>query len=377
MKKIVISFLRIGPYHLARLCNLQHAMNQMGWNLHIIEAKPDDDTYAWGHLNKKDLKNLYILKASSRTDTTSLIQAHLLSINPTHILIPGYSAKIALSQISWARKHNKPFYIMSDSAENDAKRIWFKELYKRFLIRGASGALVAGKIHEEYIQKLGINDNIQQGYDVVDNNYFSQASQIVLKSEQEIKQKYNLPKNYFLAIGRFIPKKQFSFLLDVYAALYSNNHDIYDLLIAGSGPEEQKLREKASTLKINHKVHFRPFQQYPDLPAYYALAKFTIVPSIFEQWGLVINESMACGTPVISTNTCGAVSELVDHNVSGFTFNPEDFQGLSKSILDAFQLSADTYTLMQTECLNIIQEWSLDRFSNSIISLISKKIETI
>jgi 1,2-diacylglycerol 3-alpha-glucosyltransferase len=74
------------------------------------------------------------------------------------------------------------------------------------------------------------------------------------------------------------------------------------------------------TLNLHSHVHLPGFKQYDELPVYYALANAFVHASTTEQWGLVVNEAIASGLPVIVSDRCGCVPELVRDN--GFTFDP-------------------------------------------------------
>ena len=84
------------------------------------------------------------------------------------------------------------------------------------------------------------------------------------------------------------------------------------LLFVGKGQEEQNLREIAGELDW---VRFLGFRNQSELPAIYAMADVFVLPSQCEPWGLAVNEAMACGTAVISTDQCGCSADLVDDTV--------------------------------------------------------------
>ena len=71
------------------------------------------------------------------------------------------------------------------------------------------------------------------------------------------------------------------------------------------------------------------FKQYDELPAYYGLASAFVHASTTEQWGLVVNEAMASGLPVLVSDRCGCAPDLVEDGVNGFTFDPYDVEALA------------------------------------------------
>src|SRR5262249_19447865 len=92
-------------------------------------------------------------------------------------------------------------------------------------------------------------------------------------------------------------------------------------------------------LNLHQHVHLPGFKQYNELPVYYGLANAFVHVSTSEQWGLVVNEAIASGLPVIVSNRCGCSPELVNGN--GFTFDPFDEQELPEHLLKMASLSDD------------------------------------
>ena len=108
------------------------------------------------------------------------------------------------------------------------------------------------------------------------------------------------------------------------------------------------------------------FKQYGDLPAYYGLAQAFILPSTEEQWGNVVNESMACGLPVLVSTRCGCATTLVRNGVNGFTFDPLDVGGLAKLMLKFSDGEVDLVAMGQAS-REIIADWTPDTFADNLV----------
>jgi glycosyltransferase involved in cell wall biosynthesis len=210
---------------------------------------------------------------------------------------------------------------------------------------------VGGQRHVDYLVELGMpRDQIFTGYDVVDNEHFRQKAAEVRNQRSEIRQKYGLPENYFLASARFIKKKNLPTLIRAYAGYrqMKGHGDIgqrttgnkpWELVLVGDGPLQTDLWRLVSDLRLHAHVHLPGFKQYDELPVYYALAKAFVHASATEQWGLVVNEASASGLPVIVSNRCGCVPELVQDN--GFTFDPMNQHELASRLFEMASLSDD------------------------------------
>jgi glycosyltransferase involved in cell wall biosynthesis len=107
------------------------------------------------------------------------------------------------------------------------------------------------------------------------------------------------------------------------------------------------------------------FKQYPDLPTYYGLASAFIHASTTEQWGLVVNEAMASGLPVLVSNRCGCAPDLVQEGVNGFTFDPYDVQQLTQLMLRLSTFNSQLST-MAAASRRIIANWGPNRFASGL-----------
>ena len=171
---------------------------------------------------------------------------------------------------------------------------------------------------------------------------------------------------YFLASARFVPKKNLSHLLlayERYKALRGTRS--WKLVVIGDGPLWKNLRRQCLNLKLDDDVSFPGFVQYARLPAYYGLASAFVHVSVVEQWGLVVNEALAAGLPVLVSDRCGCVPELVSEGRNGFVFDPLDIERLAELMarLSDHQDSSAMGEISQ----QIIDDWSPDRFAASML----------
>jgi glycosyltransferase involved in cell wall biosynthesis len=269
--------------------------------------------------------------------------------------------------------------VMSESARCDEPRTWWKEAIKKQMVDLYSAALVGGQRHAEYLVELGMpRDRVFIGYDVVDNAYFATCTREIRNSHLrrgyggqtafEIRKKYALPENYFLASARFIEKKNLPRVIRAYAEYRQKSalggNAPWDLVLLGDGPLRETLNAQLSTLNLHANVHLPGFKQYDELPAYYALAKAFVHASTTEQWGLVVNEAIASGLPVIVSDRCGCVPELVNGN--GFTFDPLDEQELAARLLEMASLSEHDLECFAEASRRIAGRFGPERFAEGL-----------
>jgi glycosyltransferase involved in cell wall biosynthesis len=349
---VAVVFHHIGPYHHARLNAASDGLSVIGieWS-----AKGYD---AWGAADipvRYHKVSLFSEATDGYPGKAELRRAFcwaLEQVKPDVMAVNGWNNFGSLIAANCCVRRGIPMVVMSESARGDEPRTWWKEMIKRRIVDLYSAALVGGQRHIDYLVELGMpRERIFSGYDVVDNEYFRQRAEEVRSQRSEVRQKYGLPENYFLASARFIEKKNLPTLIRAYAgyrklcrASVSDAQTLqggapWDLVLLGDGPLRQTLNSQLSTLNLQAHVHLPGFKQYDELPVYYALAKAFLHASTTEQWGLVVNEAIASGLPVIVSDRCGCVPELVNGN--GFTFDPFDEQKLVERLLQMASLSDD------------------------------------
>jgi len=155
--------------------------------------------------------------------------------------------------------------------------------------------------------------------------------------------------------------------------LYLRNGGDWDLVLVGGGIQEQLLKDLSAKIPIG-KIHIRGWGTYEDMPLYYGLASGFILPSLYEPWGLVVNEAMASGLPVLVSSKCGCVPELCWRGVNGFDFNPLYEDEIMKSMLDLSSLNSNQLKKMGEASQAIINCYSPEVMALSLSSCLGKFI---
>ncbi len=387
--KAAIIFDNFGPYHLARIRAAAQACD-----LTAIEIAGRSAEYAWDGRDQvqsgegEGLKCITLFQqgtshgAGSR-EIAGRIESALDNISPLAVFIPGWSSPAAFAALNWCVRRQVPAIMMSESTAWDDTRISWREAVKRRLVGLCRSALVGGLSHEDYIVKLGmLREQVFLGYDAVDNQYFSQEAEKSRMAQEVIREKFALPRSYFLASARFIEKKNLPRLLKAYAGYRQlaaeedsgGTKPPWDLVLLGDGELRASLLELRASFSLENCVHLPGFIQYPDLPAYYGLAKAFIHASTTEQWGLVVNEAMASGLPVLVSNRCGCAANLVQDGVNGFTFDPSETQELVQLMM---RISAPGFPLAELGEASrmIISDWGTERFGSGVKAAVDCAVE--
>ena len=298
-------------------------------------------------------------------------------INPDVLCVSGWGLPFSLAAINWAIVKGVPIVMLSESNEFDEARSIIKEYLKRSIVSFCSAGLAGGAPQAEYLIKLGIpRERVFQGYDVVDNSYFSQAA------EGSRGLSRGISKNYFLACARFGRKKNLSGLVRAYALYRSGliaslDDQIstapppdFDLIIAGDGEERPLIENTIQECGVSNHVHLVGAKGYEELPFYYANAGAFIHASTTEQWGLVVNEAMASGLPVLVSNRCGCAKDLVKDGGNGWTFDPADEVRMAE-LMKIVVENEDQRLRLGEKSKEIISEWGPERFARGIDSAVN------
>lgn len=333
-KPLVILFHRLGPYHVARL-----RAAARGGETVCLELSTSTDDYAWDEVACEVPRVKCFENEQSRSVSFSRMRKRigelLTELNPRCVAINGWWDNGAVAALSWCCRNRVPAIVMSETQATDGERRGFKERVKASIVSCFSAGLVGGKTHGTYLHKLGmIKEQIFRGYDCVDNEFFRSECERLRKSADQLRQELGLPRPFFLASARFIAKKNFLRLVSAYAEYRRTVSDPWELVILGDGEERPKIEELIEREQLGTVVHLPGFLQVNQIPSYYALAEAFIHPSTHEQWGLVINEAMACGLPVLASSECGSTREMIKHGENGLVFDPLDVKSICAALVE-------------------------------------------
>jgi len=271
------------------------------------------------------------------------------------IVIGGYSSPTAILAMAWLRLHRIPFYMEVDGGLVRQERK-IKFLVKRTLVRLPSGWLSTGRYTTKYLVHYGAREEKVQHYPFSSLYEKNILPSIVSREEKEqLRQELEVPEQCMvLAIGQFIHRKGFDVLLKA-AADISKDVGIY--IVGGEATEEYRNMRRELGLT---NVHFLGFQPKEILEKYYKAADLFVLPTREDIWGLVINEAMAYGLPVITTDRCVAGLELVEDGVNGYIVPVEDAGALAERITTV--LASDLES-MGAASLEIIRPYTLENMA--------------
>ena len=407
-----VLWVQYGPYHSARFMALKkHAGSA---KVHALEFSNQTSVYAW---NRSELpKDLITLCPGAVAEELPFLQVFrqarraFAALKLDVCFLPSYSPSQSLAALLAAKSLGIRTVMMNESHAGTSKAKGLAATVKRRLVGLFDTALVGGRPQKRYIASLGLPEKkILTGYDAVDNDYFAKKSAEVRNQEKEIRAKYRLPEHYFLSLGRFVAKKNLPTLIKSFRKLLDTRPDCQThLVLVGSGENETALRSLCHDLRLpvydktsagieteptnaeseneTPGVHFYGFRQVAENPVFYALADAFVLPSLYEEWGLVVNEAMACGLPVVVSETAGCAEDLLPphrlvapHGISadlrarlvqlngcirqnGFLFNPRSVQALANALI-VLEASPEIREKMAQAGRQVIDRFSCENFA--------------
>lgn len=254
-------------------------------------------------------------------------------IKPDAVLCGGYNYLASWQTARWARGHRVPLLLWSESTAFDLRRGHrFVEFMKSRFLNLCTAFVVPGKSSLEYLQHLGISEQrIVVAPNAVDVALFGASADKARCAESEVRARRSLPLRYFLYVGRLVQAKGVFDLVDAYSGLSHEIRTKVGLVFVGDGADRSELMERASRIAPGE-IQFAGFLHREDLPDFYALADALVLPTHSDPWGLVVNEAMSCGLPVIATSVTGCVADLLQDGWNGFVVSPENVSQLASAM---------------------------------------------
>jgi len=251
------------------------------------------------------------------------------------------------------------------SEVSELGRGWFRGLVRRRLLARAQAVMVNGESGARYARSLGTaKEKIFRIYQAVDNAAFADVRERPQRAGRQL-----------LFVGSIEPRKGLTPFLG-HLSHWANNHPSrsVELRVAGSG---EGLDEGGRDFPVNLVVREIGETPYARMPSIYADASLLVFPTLADEWGLVVNEAFAAGVPVLGSRYSQAVEELVEDDVTGWTFHPDREDECRDALERALDTSDEELDGMRAACRERIAsftfETTADRMSEAIAFAASQR----
>jgi glycosyltransferase involved in cell wall biosynthesis len=322
-RRLVITTEIISPY---RIPVFNALAEHQDVDLHVIFLAETDPSMRRWKIYKDEIRFSYEVLPHWRRRIAGYnvllnrgVAAALERAQPEVIVCGGYGYLASWQVLGWARRRQRPVFLWSESNQQDQRRgMPHVEMLKQRFIAACSGFVVPGKSATAYVATFGVpRERIFVAPNAVDNAFFAQQASVARSRATELRRQFGLPERYFLCVGRLVFSKGVLDLLEAYSQLAPELRAAAELLFVGDGVEQPELEARAAAIHPGA-IRFAGFAHREQLAVYYALAEALIFPTHTDPWGLVVNEAMACGIPIVATDAGGCVVDLVRDGWNGY-----------------------------------------------------------
>lgn len=273
------------------------------------------------------------------------------------IFMFGWGAITALLGMAACWITRTPFFLYGDSSFPPPERGFRSKVRAWFLRRvfaRASGFMVSGKLNAEYYRHYGGDERTFFLLPwAVDNSRFAEAS------GGRLREQYGIAEDAVVILfsAKLVARKDPMTLLRAFETMKHRSRAA--LVFMGDGELRRALEAYAREHHIDN-VHFIGFINQREIPSHYAMSDVFVLPSLYEPRGAVINEAMACGLPVIVTDRCGSIGDIVRENDNAFIYRAGDTAAL-RDALDTIVSDDALRARMGERSSAIIAEWDFAR----------------
>lgn len=278
---------------------------------------------------------------------------------PDAIVFGDYSTYTSIIGIEYLKLHHIPYVISTDGGFPNYEESSIKRKLKKRLIGGASWWFSSGGKTNSYLEYYGAKSERITQYP-----FTSLAETDILNELPDEEEKSSVRSNLgmsngkvIVGVGQFIERKGWDILVRAFEEVNEEGSDVSLYIIGGKTGDLENLIGK----EIPNGIFAIPFMSKRELFQYYRAADLFVLPTREDIWGLVVNEAMAMGLPVITTDRCNAGIELVKNGVNGFVVEAGDEKALKNVMSKILKTENERIKEMGQMSLHIISGYTHEK----------------
>lgn len=375
-KTVVIVHTDFRLYWPARLYALRRYLREREIRLLVVEISGKGSPYSFDtscHHLFPDWLQLFPerdMEGIGSAEACDAVLRCLDQIRPDLVISGAIAFPSGAANVRWGIRQRKPVIVFDNARLEDVPRSAHVDWVKRQLYSHVDAMLIPAPSHVPSFRYFGFDEGrLFFGINCIDNAFFSRSP----ARETDDTGVLPLRRPYFLALGRQVEKKNWLRLLQAFRSV-ADHPAVRDwqLLFIGDGPDHESLRATSGDL-LDRRVHFLPFKSQDNLTFFYENAGALVLPSMYgETWGLVVNEAMAAGRPVLVSKKCGCAETLVEEGVNGFLLDPDDQESIESALVRFASFGSEKRSAMGKASERIIEDWGLERFCEGMFNAISR-----
>lgn len=357
--KVVILHNDLRVYWKGRIKYLRQFLAGHNISLYAIELFGKGSPYAFDPLDQDNClfpDNSY--DELTKNEIRDKLFTRLDAINPDIIIAGSIVFFSGALGVAWCRKHNKHFIMFDDGKPSDIKRNAFVQFIKDTITAQSDALWLPSPDYDVEYKGVFKHPWYFHGYNTIDNRLF------------KVQGNKTADHNVIICVARLVEIKNFDNLLKAWKQVEDNN-DVYRLQIIGSGPEEEKLKQLAADLDLR-RVEWAGIIPNTEIPQYLFNADAFVLASFAESWGLVVNEAMAAGLPVLLSKKINAHTALLEEDGNGYVFDPDNVDQIAEKILKFIKLEPSQKLAMSQRSLQIIGTMDYDNMGKELLIVLNK-----
>lgn len=288
-------------------------------------------------------------------------------------LVTGWYLKSYWQAIRACRKYHVPIMVRGDSQlgtpRGSIKQL-LKEMLYPLLLRQFDGCLYVGQRNREYLEHYGVPpEKLFFSPHCINNGWFLSLSKKFDRQEFREKNGISIDTKLVLFVGKLLERKRPLDIVKALQILLNRGLDVCGMF-AGDGPLTSAIKEYGK----NHDVPlvFLGFRNQSELPEVYANAECLVLSSEGnETWGLVVNEALTCGTPVVVSDAVGCAPDLVESGETGEMYPVGEIESLA-DVLERVLINRDDYSSIQKKIVSYSVEAAATGIVDAVFTLQSK-----
>lgn len=285
--------------------------------------------------------------------------------NPVDLVImPGYDRAEYWTMLLICILLRRKRAVFCDSTTADRPKTAWRELAKRWFFGWCNGFFCYGIRSKEYLMSYGVSESkialrcqaaaLPRGYS---------AAKVLSRYESNWESRADEP--HFIYVGRLSAEKGLDDLLQAFHKLYAT-YPKARLDLVGWGSLAEQLQRRAAQLGMAEAISFLGVKSLDDISELFLKGTALVLPSHSEPWGLVVNESLSYGCPVVVSSACGCVPDLVLDGMTGYSFEVGNVDALHEALVSVMQFSANREAVAR-KCLAVIANFTPERSATQIL----------
>jgi glycosyltransferase involved in cell wall biosynthesis len=285
--------------------------------------------------------------------------------NPVDLVImPGYHRAEYWAMLCVCILLRRRRAVFCDSTTIDRPKTAWRELAKRWFFGMCNGFFCYGIRSKEYLMSYGVSES-KIAYRCQAAALPPSYSAAGVLSHYETHWQGRGDEPYFLYVGRLSNEKGLEDLIAAFCTVHARFPKAR-LELVGSGPLAAELQQRVTQLNMAHAIVFSGTKSLDEIAGLFLKCTALVLPSHSEPWGLVVNEALSYGCPVVVSSACGCVPDLLLDRVNGYSFEFGNVRDLAAA-LDSVRHFSDNRPAVAKKCLEVIANYTPERAASQIL----------